>query len=236
MRLGLEFDAPFTRLLERNSYRESLIEYQRSRRDLINSRDVLEKGVRALLRNLEQRRLKLEIQRRAVKIAMRRVDQTQLLLIEPQGENARPVITPTTAINLLGAQRALQTSQNSFLATWLSYYAAKLRLYRELGLMQLDPQGRWIDSGIDEATPIPPTQPADSQRAAASALADPADRAGGLDSGIVRGPQCSADDDTGSATAAAHRGRSRRCAERPGATIPRTACDLPAGAGPTSRR
>ncbi|MEL7267904.1 MAG: TolC family protein, partial [Planctomycetota bacterium] len=52
MRLGIEFDAPLARLLERNGYREALIEYQRSRRSLIQSRDGLHRGLRALLRNL----------------------------------------------------------------------------------------------------------------------------------------------------------------------------------------
>lgn len=151
VRLGLEFDAPLARLLERNGYRETLIEYQRSRRDLIQSHDSLQKGLRALLRTLEQRRLQLEIQRRAVSIALRRVDQTQLSLLTPppQGQpGVRPQINPTTAINLLSAQSSLQSSQNSFLAAWLNYYAARLRLYRELGIMRLDPSGHWVgDSG-----------------------------------------------------------------------------------------
>lgn len=152
LRLGLEFDAPFTRLLERNDYRESLIEYQRSRRDFIQSRDRLQLGLRALLRNLEQLRQNLEIQRRAVTIAMRRVDQTQLELTQPRPPvqpGQRPTINPTTAINLLGAQSSLQTTQNNFLATWLSYYATRMRLYRELGIMVLDPEGEWIEYPID---------------------------------------------------------------------------------------
>ncbi len=156
LRLGLEFDAPLARLLERNGYRETLIEYQRSRRSLIQSHDSLQKGLRALLRTLEQRRLQLEIQRRAVSIALRRVDQTQLSLLTPppQGQpGVRPQINPTTAINLLGAQSSLQTSQNSFLAAWLNYYAARLRLYRELGVMQLDPSGQWIENSVDFSTP-----------------------------------------------------------------------------------
>jgi hypothetical protein len=152
LRLGIEFDAPLARLLERNGYRETLIEFQRSRRNLIQSEDSLQKGLRALLRTLRQRKLQLEIQRRAVTIALRRVDQTQLSLLTPppQGQpGVRPQISPTTAINLLGAQSSLQTSQNSFLAAWLDYYAARLRLYRELGVMQLDPAGRWIENAVD---------------------------------------------------------------------------------------
>ena len=157
--VGLEFDAPFTRLLERNAYRESLIEYQRSRRDFIQSQDALLLGLRALLRNLEQLRQNLEIQRRAVTIAMRRVDQTQLELTEPRPPvqpGARAAINPTTAINLLSAQGSLQSTQNAFLAAWLNYYATRMRLYRELGIMTLDPEGEWIEFPIDAAaSPVP---------------------------------------------------------------------------------
>ena len=152
MRLGLEFDAPLTRLLERNGYRETLIEFQRARREFIQSEDRLHLGLRALLRNLEQLRQNLEIQRRAVTIAIRRVDQTQLVLNPPRDAPApgtRPPINPTTAINLLGAQQALRDSQNAFLGAWLNYRAARMRLYRELGLMKLDPQGRWVEQPID---------------------------------------------------------------------------------------
>jgi Outer membrane efflux protein len=157
LRLGLEIDAPLARLLERNGYRETLIQYQRSRRSFIQSRDALQKGLRSLLRTLKQRRLQLEIQRRAVAIALRRVEQTQLSLLTPppQGQpGVRPQINPTTAINLLGAQSSLQSSQNSMLAAWLNYYAARLRLFRELGVMQLDPSGKWIEDAVDFSAEI----------------------------------------------------------------------------------
>ena len=77
LRMGLEFDAPLTRLLERNSYRESLINYQQSRRGFIQSCDALHLGVRQLLREIEQLHESLEIQRRAVAIAIQRVDMTR---------------------------------------------------------------------------------------------------------------------------------------------------------------
>ncbi len=152
-RMGLQFDAPFTRLVERNAYRSSLITYQQSRREFIQSRDSLQKGLRALIRTLEQRRRQLEIQRLAVSIAIRRVDQTQLDLNTPPPQlppGARAIINPTTAINLLSAQSSLQNTQNAFLAAWLNYYAAKLRLYRELGVMQLDEDGRWVETSLDD--------------------------------------------------------------------------------------
>lgn len=147
-RMGVQFDAPWTRLLERNAYRESLIQYQRDRRSFIQSRDALNLGIRALLRQIEQLRQNLEIQRRAVNIAIRRVDQTQLSLNPPRAAiqpGQRPPINPTTAINLLSAQQSLRDTQNSLLGVWLDYYATRLRLYRELGIMVIDPDGEWIE-------------------------------------------------------------------------------------------
>ena len=179
-RMRLQFDAPLTRLVERNAYRSSLITYQQSRREFIQSRDSLQKGLRALIRTLEQRRRQLDIQRVAVSIAIRRVDQTQLDLNTPPPQlqpGARALINPTTAINLLSAQSSLQNTQNAFLAAWLNYYAAKLRLYRELGVMKLDQDGRWIETSLDDlgvtdplngegTETLPPMVPADLYEAA----------------------------------------------------------------------
>jgi hypothetical protein len=162
-RLGLEFDAPLTRLLERNAYRESLISYQQNRRNLIKSRDDLNLGIRALVRNIEQLRKDLEIQRRAVSIAIRRVDQTRASLYAPvppprPGQRAVP-FGPTAARDLLQSLTSLRDTQNSLLATYLDYYSAKLLLARELGIMELDEQGRWVNTSFDDL-PLPMEEPA----------------------------------------------------------------------------
>ncbi len=152
LRLGLEFDAPFTRLLERNAYREALINYQRSRRAFIQSHDALQVDLRVILRQIKQLEESLEIQRRSVAIAIRRVDLTQARLEAPgrpaQPGQRPPQLGPTAAINLISAQASLRDTQNRFLATWLSYYAAKMRLARELGVMTLDDEGRWLEEPL----------------------------------------------------------------------------------------
>ncbi len=155
LRLGLEFDAPFTRLLERNSYRESIISFQQNRRNYIQSRDTLYLGIRALLRQLTQHRETLEIQRRAVAIAIRRVDLTRAELYAPvppprPGQRAAQ-FGPTAAFNLLSAQSALRDTQNSFMSVWLNYYATKMRLARELGIMLLDDDGAWLQNPLPGA-------------------------------------------------------------------------------------
>jgi hypothetical protein len=152
LRLGLEFDAPFTRLVERNDYRQSLIDYQQSRRAFIQSRDSLHLGLRELLRRIEQLRTNLEIQRGAVAIAIRQVDMTQEAIyapVRPPEPGQRPAqFGPTAATNLLSALSALRNTQNEFMRVWLDYHAARMRLARELGIMVLDDDGRWIDQPI----------------------------------------------------------------------------------------
>ncbi|MGC6549381.1 MAG: TolC family protein [Rubripirellula sp.] len=151
LQLGVEFDAPLARLLERNGYRETLIDFQRARRQFIQSRDSLQKGLRALLRNLQLRREQLEIQRGAVAIALRRSEQTQLQLMAPPariGVGQGSSINSNQAFNLGISQESLLRSNNDLLAAWLDHYAARLRLYRELGIMELDAEGRWIENPL----------------------------------------------------------------------------------------
>ena len=151
LQLGVEFDVPLARLLERNGYRETLIDFQRARRQFIQSRDSLQKGLRALLRNLQLRREQLEIQRGAVAIALRRSEQQQLQLMAPPariGVGQGSSINSNQAFNLGISQESLLRSNNDLLAAWLNHYAARLRLYRELGIMELDAEGRWIENPL----------------------------------------------------------------------------------------
>jgi hypothetical protein len=156
LQMGVEFDAPFTRLLERNNYRQSLIDYQRDRRNLIRSHDSLHLGLRGLLRQIELLRMDLEIQRRAVTIAIRRVDMTRAAFyapVRPPQPGQRPAqFGPTAATNLLTALSALRNTQNNFMGVWLNYYAARMRLDRELGTMRLDENGNWIDHPISNSS------------------------------------------------------------------------------------
>ncbi len=168
---GLQFDAPFTRLLERNNYRQAIIDYQQQRRQLIQFEDSVQEGLRQLLRNLELDKLNLEIQRRAVVIAIRRVDGTREVLNQPppppQPGQTAGQLGPTAAQDLLRALSDLSGSQNILTGVWLDYYATRMRLAREMGVMQLDENGLWIDRPLSaamqlkpEEVPLPPPLPA----------------------------------------------------------------------------
>lgn len=150
---GLQFDGPFTRLAERNVYRQSLIEYQQAKRTYYRFRDNVHRGIRSTLRQLRVDDLNLELRRAAVHVAIAQVDLARLRLSEP----ARPVAatapgTPTqpggqsqfgdtVARDLVNAQIDLLNVQNDFLSVWVDHYVQELQLDFDLGVMQLDPNG-----------------------------------------------------------------------------------------------
>jgi hypothetical protein len=166
----VRLDGPLNRLIERNNYRQQLIDYQRDRRQLIQFFDSVHLTMRQLLRRLNENRVNLEIQRRAVVIAVRRVDLTQEELNRPTAppEPGEPAsqLGPTAATNLLTALSDVRNAQNNFLSVYLNYYADQMRLARELGVMMLDEEGRWIELPLpgtspaaEELPPLPPEVP-----------------------------------------------------------------------------
>lgn len=170
LRASLEFDGPFTRLVERNNFRQQLIQYQQDRRQLIQFEDSVNQSLRRTLRDLEQLRVNLEIQRRAVAIAIRRVDQTREALNRPVPPSApgqaAQALGPTAAQNLLFALSDLRNTQDNLMSVWLNYSAQRMRLYRDLGIMRIDDRGIWIDEPLSkaqgeiaEANPLPPEIP-----------------------------------------------------------------------------
>ena len=151
LRAGLQFDAPLTRLLERNNFRQQLINYEQTRRGMIQYEDQMYQSFRLALRTLEQREKNLEIQRRAVKIAIRRVDQTRQMLTKPPAPGAPAQLSPTATQDLLSALAALRSSQNNFMSVWLAYYSGRMTLMRDLGVMRIDEKGLWIDEPLEDA-------------------------------------------------------------------------------------
>ena len=155
--VGVQFSAPLTRRLQRNNFRAQLISYQQARRGLIQYQDSIYQVMRNYLRSLKQLELLLEIQRRAMVIAVRRADQTRELLNQPPEPAARgrpeaaQLLPPTAAQNLLFALSDLRNVQNNFMSAWLNHYETRMMLYRDLGIMELDDEGMWIDRPLNES-------------------------------------------------------------------------------------
>jgi len=146
LRIGLAWDTPLTRLLERNDYRAALIAYQRARRDYMAFEDRISQNLRDLLRSIELGQWNFEVRRASVLVAITRVDVAQLNLERPPKAGSLQ-LGANAARDLVEALSDLLTQQNAFLNIWTGYEADRMTLDFELGTMELDPRGVWIDPG-----------------------------------------------------------------------------------------
>lgn len=147
LRFGVEFDSPITRLAERNTYRESLINYQRARRDYYQFGDGVATSLRDILRRLRVNQINFELQRAAVDVAISQVELARLRLQEPPRPGEDSGFGATTARDLVSALNGLLNAQNEFLSVWVGQEVLRRSLDLDLGTMQLDYNGMWIDPG-----------------------------------------------------------------------------------------
>lgn len=145
VRAGIAWDAPITRLQERNNYRQVLIEYQRAKRSYYTYEDGVWRSMRTLLRTVRQNQLSFEIQRFAVQNAALTIgiNQDRARINEVLGT----VGPPTAANDYANAINSLLNAQQALIGTFVNYEALRRSLDLDLGTMQLDADGIWIDPG-----------------------------------------------------------------------------------------
>ena len=145
LRMGVQFDAPLTRLLERNNYRQVLIDYQQARRNYYTYIDRVSQSLRGTIRLLELNELNFETRRNAVLVAIEQsvLNDEITTLNEARGQAQ----SGTAARDIVQALSDLQDAQNAFLGIWLTYEVNRRGLDFNLGTMQLDSRGMWIDPG-----------------------------------------------------------------------------------------
>jgi outer membrane protein TolC len=131
---GLNADLPLDKKTERNAYRRALIELERQQRQYENDADTVKLDVRQAYRELERAAESYRIQRNSLDLAQKRVESTMLLL-----EAGR-----LTTRDLLDAQDALLQAQNSLTAALVSHAIAKLSFFRDVGILQVRPDGMWV--------------------------------------------------------------------------------------------
>ena len=145
LRAGLAWDAPITRLQERNNYRQILIQYERQKRQYYQFEDGVWTAFRSALRTVRQNQLRFEIQRFAVQNAavqnsinadIRQINET---LGVPSG--------PTAANDAARGLQAFLQTQGTLIGTYVNYEALRRSIDLDLGTMQLDAEGLWIDPG-----------------------------------------------------------------------------------------
>jgi|JI9StandDraft_1071089.scaffolds.fasta_scaffold00020_67 hypothetical protein len=145
LRVGLQWDAPITRLQERNRYRQALIEYQQARRSYYQYEDSIWTLMRSILRTIRANQVNFELQRYAVRIAARQIVLNED--IRQINEALSQASGPTAARDTVSALQDLLNAQNFFMGVWVNYEVLRRTLDQELGTMQLDSEGLWIDPG-----------------------------------------------------------------------------------------
>jgi hypothetical protein len=144
LRAGVQFDTPLNRMSERNSYRQSLIEYQQARRNFYNFEDRVAQSLRGFLRQITAFQINFETNRLAVIEAARQV----MLNTFIDQESQRTATTRVTAArDAVQGLTDLNNAQNQFMLTFITYEIARLQLDFNMGTMQLDEEGLWIDPG-----------------------------------------------------------------------------------------
>lgn len=131
--LGLEADLPLDRKAERNAYRESLISLEQTQRDFENDRDNIELEVRDALRALNAEAEGYRIQKMALELAEDRLE-AQKMLLDVGQSNVRL---------LLESEGDLLAAQNDVIRSLVEYTIARLSFYRDIGVLQVKPDGMW---------------------------------------------------------------------------------------------
>ncbi|HEV7281603.1 MAG TPA: TolC family protein [Pirellulaceae bacterium] len=145
IRAGFQFDAPLTRLGERNTYRQSLIEYQQARRSYYQFVDGVSQTLRTELRTIEANKINYEIRKQAVLNAIEQIDVNELL--QERRRITNTLTGPTAARDAVQALADLQRALDDFLSVKVNYEVLRMSLDFDLGTMELTPDGLWIDPG-----------------------------------------------------------------------------------------
>jgi hypothetical protein len=102
-------------------------------------------GLRQNLRAMDLNEANFELRRAAVRVAIDQVEITRLRLRQPPQPGVVAALGNTTARDLVSALSDLQSVQNDFLSVWVNNEVERLNLDFNLGTMQLDDRGMWID-------------------------------------------------------------------------------------------
>jgi outer membrane protein TolC len=131
--LGGQVDLPLDRKSERNAYRDALIALTQSQRDYENDVDNVKLQIRNAFRQLRERAESYRIQQLSLQLAERRLENNQLLLDAGRADVRL----------LLDSQDALVSAQNSLTAALVSHTISKLSFFRDVGILQVRPDGMW---------------------------------------------------------------------------------------------
>jgi hypothetical protein len=165
IRAGFRFDSPIVRMIERNQYRETLIRYSQARRQYYQFEDEVKRNLREIIRNLNRDKVLFELNRTAIQNQIEQIELSRLNLDAPQpipsgdasggggmGGGRSSQLGDAAARNLADAFNQFNTIQNRFISVWLEYEILRRSLDFDMGTMQLDETGAWMDPGLIDNT------------------------------------------------------------------------------------
>ena len=141
-RAGVSFVAPLSQIGQRNEYRIAQITYQRTRRDYMLAEDQVKFDVRQAWRQLRVLQQNFEVARQAVRVAAQQYDQAVEEAADPEQQAGRG---GQSGLNVINALNAVLGAQNDLIGIWVQYESARLNIYRDMGIMDIDARGMWVD-------------------------------------------------------------------------------------------
>jgi outer membrane protein TolC len=135
--LGLSLELPFERVSERNAFRRSLINLERSRRDLSLQEDNIVLEVRESIRRVKRVQATLDIRKREIAAAEKEERVATYRFDEGEADNQDVSV----------AQAAVRRARNSYIADLVEFETSRVQLLRDIGILFIDEQGMWIEPG-----------------------------------------------------------------------------------------
>jgi outer membrane protein TolC len=133
--LGLALELPLNRVAERNNLRRALITMERQRRSLSLLEDDIVLEVRDSIRRLRRVQATIDIRKQEVEAAEKEVRAARYRFDEGEEDNQAVTI----------AQNALRRARNSYIADLVEYEIARIQILRDIGILFIDDQGRWVE-------------------------------------------------------------------------------------------
>lgn len=135
--MGLVLDLPLNRVSERNSYRSSLIDFERQIRSLEQTLDDRRNVINQALRTLAQRRKNYVNNELGVRIATERVREMTFRIAQGTIDQQ----------SLIDAENSLIDQQNRRVDAIVDYQRTRLQLLLDVGMLDADEERFWLPVG-----------------------------------------------------------------------------------------
>lgn len=133
--VGLNADLNLNQKPERNTLRAQMIAEQRARRELDLAEEQVRTAVRTGWRDLQLASKQYDLAKRGMEISSARLELEEAFNAEGQG----------TAINLVDAQRDMNSTRDLMVATTINHTLVRLQLWRDMGILFIEKDGSWVD-------------------------------------------------------------------------------------------